>query len=655
MSSDSTPYTRWSELSDDDLTVSLIDELLVPIEDDLWVCAACADRVVDDVDTQRSLLVLAIQRTEKAAAAAHEALEQPQEVDSDEDESGPSDVTIKSRKTRSVSYFRSHSNVAQLCQLRTILLERLDRLNTFAEIQNNMVSYGDGLEDGVEIGEEWEDDPWADAQDGDSVQKPRSLQAKPPPPLPLSMFLTQHLSLMCLSLASQMQYDALKVLVYRHWTEVFPFRFEVLERLPLFADPAEFYDILPGINSKTNKELERPHSPWRVALDWVETEDVKVVLTEIGFPTDEGYDDDIAHLDLKESLLSEEAISAWYEDRVERILSSTGSADAALSLVQHGVSQGVLGLDEIGEDLTLVSRLVYDAPKPLDDDGDRVISVSEWRSLEPQEVIRLYLARSSPETIVADIRRLVLPYLFVLELRAERSGLAEPDLAKRLLYEYVLSADLSMAVPIFDASKPTLVASQRLVSSDEDLARLALACLYGSSSLDEWTNMSRIFECLPAWNFGVDEDEEDETDTTVASLSAFLAPSASRPPASSSDLLVFFKPLPSKSLSRALDILDVHLESGELLARWGVPVPLRWFLQSAHDEAQQRAWATKMARQANAPEGDLDSEDIWLSLLDDMLKVCKPSDLDTNSAFGALSTAEIKSIFFRGLLSTGSK
>lgn len=655
MSSDSTPYTRWSELSDDDLTVSLIDELLAPIEDDLWVCAACADRVVDDVDTQRSLLVLAIQRTEKAAAAAHEALEQPQEVDSDEDESGPSDVTIKSRKTRIVSYFRSHSNVAQLCQLRTILLERLDRLNTFAEIQNNMVSYGDGLEDGVEIGEEWEDDPWADAQNGDSVQKPKSLQAKPPPPLPLAMFLTQHLSLMCLSLASQMQYDALKVLVYRHWTEVFPFRFEVLERLPLFADPAEFYDILPGINSKTNKELERPHSPWRVALDWVETEDVKVVLMELGFPADEGYDDDIAHLDLKESLLSEEAISAWYKDRVERILSSTGSADAALSLVQHGVSQGVPGLDELGEDLTLVSRLVYDAPKPLDDDGNRVISVSEWRSLEPQEVIRLYLARSSPETIVADIRRLVLPYLFVLELRAERSGLAEPDLAKRLLYEYVLNVDMSMAVPIFDASKPTLVASQRLVSSDEDLARLALACLYGSSSLDEWTNMSRIFECLPAWNFGVDEDEEDETDTTVASLSAFLAPSASHPPASSSDLLVFFKPLPSNSLSRALDILDVHLESGELLARWGVPVPLRWFLQSAHDEAQQRAWATKMARQANAPKGDLDSEDIWLSLLDDMLKVCKPSDLDTNSAFGALSTAEIKSIFFRGLLSTGSE
>ena len=224
-----------------------------------------------------------------------------------------------------------------------------------------------------------------------------------------------------------------------------------------------------------------------------------------------------------------------------------------------------------------------------------------------------------------------------------------------MLYDYILHADLEMVVPIFEASKPTQFASQRLVSDDEDLARLALACLYGSNSLTDWRNMSRIFECLPAWNFNSGEDEEDETDTTVASLSAFLAPSTSRPHTSPSDLHVFFKPLPARSLSRALDILDVHLESGEILFRWGVPVPLRWFLQSARDEAQQRAWALKMARQADAPTGDLDSEDIWLSLLEDMLKLARTGDAITNSAFGALSADEIRKIFLRGILSTGSK
>ena len=282
------------------------------------------------------------------------------------------------------------------------------------------------------------------------------------------------------------------------------------------------------------------------------------------------------------------------------------------------------------------------------------MSVARWSALEPQEIVGLYLERSTPETIVSDIRRLVKPYLFVLESRCERAGKADPGLSKRLLHDYILSAPLSLVAPIFDSSKPTMVAAQRLITDDEDLARLALACLYGSDSTADWASMSRIFECLPAWNFQTTEDE-DEADTTISSLGAFLVPTTAHPHTAPKDLIAFFKPLPARSLSRALDILDVHLESGEILSRWGVPVPLRWFLRSTHDVAQQRAWAARMARQADAPKGDLESEDIWLSLLEDMLKLSKPEEEDTNSAFGALTGDEIRKIFFKGILSTGSE
>ena len=149
---------------------------------------------------------------------------------------------------------------------------------------------------------------------------------------------------------------------------------------------------------------------------------------------------------------------------------------------------------------------------------------------------------------------------------------------------------------IFEASKPTLSLGQRVIKDDEDMARLALACLYGSESLDEWPTMSRIFECLPAWDTPEeDEGEADETDTTIASLGDFVTPSTIRPRATPSDLLLFFKPLPTTSLSRALDVLDVHLESGEILARWSVPAPLRWFLQSNASIAEQRSRANHMA------------------------------------------------------------
>ncbi len=123
-----------------------------------------------------------------------------------------------------------------------------------------------------------------------------------------------------------------------------------------------------------------------------------------------------------------------------------------------------------------------------------------------------------------------MPYLFVLESRAERVGKPDPNLVKFHLYEYILSAPLELLLPIFDASKPTLVGSQRIISDDEDIARLALSCLYGNTRVDSWSQMSRIFECLPAWSVdGVDTRDEDEVVVTMSSLASYLAPSTTQP------------------------------------------------------------------------------------------------------------------------------
>ncbi|EJD04059.1 Sec39-domain-containing protein [Fomitiporia mediterranea MF3/22] len=633
---------RWLSLRDDQITEDLIQELLSPIQDDLWVTAACTDRILDDVDAQRALIDLGIQRTDSAIICAREILSTSQ---ADTDSSKASQKAL-------VEYFAGHVTDAHLCRIRSELLSRRDRLRTFDEVKDNAkpTLLESSESDSGTSEEGWEDDPWAD---GDAEAGPSSRPMKPSaPPIPLSVFLTEELSILCLALASQAQFPSLKALINRYPADVFPLRFEIISRIPLFIDPSNYRDLLPALNSETRKESIPKGAPWRTDLDLSETVDVRHALSQV----DDSDEASLKSLDNEQAFnlqpepLSVEELLSWYRRRVETIIASTCMVDIALSLVQHGVSQGVIGLDELGEDLTLISRLVYDAPGSTVSTSE-TITLSEWTSLEPRDIVRRYLTRSSPDTIVSDVRRLVMPYLFVLESRCERAGTPDPELVKRHLYDYVLTASLNMVVPIFEASKPTQPTSQRLISNDDDLARLALACLYGSDSLTDWTSMSRIFECLPAWNFAA---EEDEADTTVASLSAFLVPSTARPQTSPSDLLMFFKPLPSRSLSRALDILDVHLESGEILSRWGVPVPLRWFLQSAHDEAQQRACAMKMARQTDAPVGDLDSEDIWLSLLEDMLKIARPeeSKTDTNSAFGTLSGDAIRQIFFRGLLST---
>jgi hypothetical protein len=347
-------------------------------------------------------------------------------------------------------------------------------------------------------------------------------------------------------------------------------------------------------------------------------------------------------------------LSTWYKSRVDAILSATGMINVALALVQHGASQGAPSLDELGEDLSLMSRLVYDAPQGKEVEEDWTLT--RWHSMEPMAVVNAYLAYSTEATLVRDIWRLVMPFLYVVEARAERAGHPDPSLHTRIIYDYILTTSLDNMAAIFEASKPTLPAAQRLIKSDEDMSRLALACLYGNTSLDKWATMSGIFECLPVWEFSKDDDGyAASAEATLASLAAFVTPSTDRPLASPRDFLKFFEPLPFTLLSQALDVLDVHLESGEILSKWHVPTPLRWLLQSSADVNEQRAWANKMARRGKWKEDRLIGVEDWERLLKDMLKLTGSGDTNARGAFCLLTNDEIMEIFLNALLSSGRK
>ncbi|KAH7928480.1 Sec39-domain-containing protein [Leucogyrophana mollusca] len=634
MDSSDHPHTLWVALRDEELTVQNVEETLASVDDDLWVAAACFDRLLDIVPVQRSLLDLGIKRTAKV-------IERAEEIISLSDPGADGVLT---------DWFSESPADAQLCQIRLVLLERLDRLNTFVEICKELPAKEGHAEDS-DIDEEWEDDPWG----GENATVPAPARATAPtePPIPLSEFLVEDMLEMACFFASQEYTSALRILLLYHSSALWPMRFTILDSIPGHSHPSEYRDLLPAYDINCGTELKPALSHWRAERDWVESAEVKralespeVLIVEGGTPTD-GTSKQVQPLEPQK-------LTAWYKQRVDYVLSTTGMVDIALATIQHGASQGVPELDALGEELSLLSRLVYDAPHASDSDVDTDWTLSRWHSMDPSNVVRAYLAHSTAQTVARDISRLVVPYLFVLEARAERAGQPDPELPNRLLYDFLLSAPLDIAAAVFDASKPIAPAAQRLIRNDEDTARLALACVYGSDSRNEWPTMSRIFECLPAWDISPDnEDEADETDATIISLGAFVTPSTTRPRCTPSDLFLFFKPLPLVSLSRALDILDVHLEAGEIFSRWGVAAPLRWFLQSANDAAEQRAWANRMARRIGGPGPDMNGPGDWEWLLDDMLKLSGTSDNGVKSAFGLLSQVEVSSIFFGGVLSSG--
>jgi hypothetical protein len=622
----------WSTLADEDLTPESVHAHLDSVNNDHWAAAACFDRLVPDIATQRTLIDIGLQRSASALTRTYDIYSNAASTSQSQ---GGTNVLLE--------HFQREPLDAQVCHIRARLRERLDRLNTYVELQKELVAKVP--ED--EVDDEWEDDPWAD-EDSQQEGSPEDR----PDILPLLGFLTDDLLVTALSLAAQEQLPALNVLVERHGITLFPHRFTILESIPEHTSPSDYRQLLPIYDPSKDSEQRWTSNLSRPDKDWTDNLDVQSVLEQVGvqaFPSQEHIPGAV------ETPLSSSALLQWYRDQIDRIISRTGIVDTALVLTQHGASSGLSGLDEIGEDLSLLSRLVYDVPRPPTEDDDHTLS--GWSKMSPSEVIRSYLSHSTPATIVKNIQRLVIPYLFVLESRAERSGNPDPSLRNRLLYEDIVNAPLEVATPVFEASKPILPPVERLIKDDEDVARVALALLYGSDSLDEWATMSRIFECMPAWDssYVADAGEEDEADTTIASLGAFVTPSTTQPHVTASDLLLFFQPLHASSLSRALDILDVHLESGEIFSRWNVPARLRWFLQSANDGQEQRSWARRMARRAGGSSDEPDSPEEYEWLLDDIIKLSNTGESGLRSAFGLIPKDEVISIFLSGLLNSGSE
>lgn len=637
--------SQWIALADNEVTLDYVERLLEPIHDDLWVSAACLDRLLEDVTVQKALLDLGVERTSSSLSRARNAVAC---LDSDEEEGSGRETEVgeRARHASLLSYFATESADAQLCRIRAVLLERLDRLNTWVEVYKEAPVEDEGEEDAID--EEWEDDPWADSGAAAPTQPPPKLGKAL---IPLSVFLATDLVETACLLALQEHFSALCILVDRHGPTLWPYRFSILDCIPEYAPSSEYRELLPSYDPSLDAELKPSSKPRRGETDYVEFTACTRALDECGVPFTVPFPTAGSRFPSTPMPLSSSELSSWYFQRADHVLLSTGMADAALGLVQHAASQGVAGLDEVGEDLTLITRMVYDAPQGTESAAEDW-SLERWRSMSPEDIVRAYLAYSTEASIARDIQKLVMPYLFVLESRAERTGKPDPSLITRMLHDYILNAPLDLVAAIFEASKPTLTRNQRIIKDDEDMARLALASLYGSDRLDQWPAMSRIFECLPAWD--TPEDEADEADTTIASLGDFVTSSTTRPRATPSDLLLFFKPLPTTSLSRALDVLDVHLESGEILSRWSVPAPLRWFLQSNANIGEQRSRANRMARRANAADDQLDTQEDWEWLLEDMLKLAGSDEDDSWSAFCLLSRDDVIRIFFSGLLSTGS-
>lgn len=602
-----TSYIRQLQFSHTDpsgYTPALLRELLGGIQDDGWVAEACG-AVLADVDCVRESTEIGLERTKDIGPWLEERL----------------GGTLNEDAWKRIERAMEEDPVrGRMVRARAVLLDRRRRLQTYTRLFEShaepvtTTTTTDNDDDSIEI-----DDPWADVQSNASQGMDVDPPSRTSSSVPLSTFLTATLLQVSVLLAASGEITAL-VTFYKEYKELFPYRFTIIDAVPRHVSPQELEGMLPVVDTTTGKERE-PSAP---------PADLDTLLARHAQPADAPV----------QEALSADQLSKWYIDRIQQIESEF--TDLALEWCQVAIAHGAQGLEETARDLGFLVKLVYNAAP------ERSYSLDTWRTMTDDQRVQAYLSGSTAASLAADIRRLVFPYLESLPNSTE--------VKRKALQRFTLESPLEKSLAIFEASKATLPLRERIIDNDLDVARLALARLYGDDSVDQWNIKSSIFECLPVWDVAGDELDEDTsrevTATTLESLASFMQPSATAPAPGPTDLLLFFEPLPFVALSRALDILDVHLESGEILAKWNVPAPLRTFLQTAFDREEQRRWAVRAARQAG---NGFDDEDEWVSLMDDMIKLSGGGEGLLKGAFGLLGKEEVLKIFFGGVLSSGRK
>lgn len=540
------------------------------------------------------------------------------------------DLEDEKKIERVEKLIKENPQVAEACSAKWFSVQAKSKWEVYSQVyqpeqldetkKDNQQDKNQPVEDEVEETTDWGDlelDPVEDL--GEAAEQPESNPS-------FVSFLRSDLDELALLLASQLQLDRLRRLL--DTDKLGLDSITLFDSIPLHARPSNL-DYGQDLIHLLPRPIRKPN-PSTSSAD---------VITTIFSSTQ------------KRSLSSEltdQQLMDWYVSRVKAIDHFTGCIDAAIEIIQHGAASGVPGLESLAEDLSLLAKLLYDAPYLS---GEYDWTLEEWSSKSPDEIVKAYLAGSCPSSLIKDIHRLVLPYLGVLESRRARASIPEAECTiPDSLRTWALSQSnhLPMLEALIKASSPTNKLPERPIKSNEDLARILISCLYTSSSVDEWECMGRMFECMPAFPDNIPTSDEFNSADYMHGIFTSSTGSTICSPGGTSIVYDALLLLDTGRLSSILDGLDDHLTTAEVLARWNVPARLVDLVLRFHgNKIAQQKLATKIARQEGGVE--MESEEEWEVLLEAMIELSQPG-----RALDLLDKQEITKLFFSGLLTSGS-
>ncbi|KAK9721898.1 hypothetical protein K7432_003052 [Basidiobolus ranarum] len=596
LNSDVVYQAQWNAAK---VSAKSIAKFLDNIQDRNWVIETCLMRIPDDTEAAKLLLEYGLKET----AHVLEVLSQFQD-----------------------DFSQLSSEQLLQCRYRVAFLKYLDRLKTMVEIMDTVEKPSKNQANST------------NSADGNEYSKANEEQLVEEGSFAEDFIYFREVNIIeqALQYAAIEKYSPLKILFTRHGSELLPYRFAILNQIPEIADPLSYRDFLPKVNTEKDEENLWPDQAWR-DKDPVENPSL---LAQLDISSEETSNQGISFPhDKVEYPASGVTISNWYISRAHDIDNVSGQVHHAYQLIQAGDENGVGGLRDLKDNLHTLSQLVYEC-YPDSPEVCLTITLESFEKLTPKEVVELILRETNEHRIVGDIRAFVIPYLKNQCDHSDDQSVHDP---MSILYDYILELSVShldWCYLAFNDSKPTLLDSDRIIASDLLLCQLALACLYGSKSTNQWKLMNQIFECLPDFEIDIDGARS----LAIPSESKFSE-------LSSQEYFGLFKEMNEKDIQSIINKLEIHLNASDILERYDIPITLGWYLDSEGSYPIQKQLLVRIARHASGGVDTMGSkfenEDEWTLLLEAMI------DLHNNGVLGEISTEEIYKEFLSGLLSCG--
>lgn len=483
---------QWRRTS---VTVASIQDYLAKVHKRSWVLDECINRVPENIDAARELLLYGLRGTDlEAIIAIGKGEDKGEFIFCDSDlvyddglDLDPSEYEVRVQEREAKELKRRHELLTQIdfknlnseqkkvIRARQKLLMYLDRLATYEVLLG-----------GAHVAPEHYDATFFDK------------------------FRSQSAVSAAVEFARGYDWRGVDAMFTYHGNETLPHQLAILSNFPPTMGPFEYRSLLPECEGSEvfcwEQEQLRDD-------DWCEEPECReAVEQDTEDPAEFLYRENPELRKFQGLNVTAETISLWYQERAREIEKCSHFVDAALDLLKLGRERNVENLEELHDTLDTLEVLVYEA-------GLYSMTLDTFTNLDDSEKIVQLMSTSTPETYIQNIRRWLIPFL----TRCEKW---KPGSAEKLLHDYIVTTakeDLGLPLKILQHSRPDQQAP--IISSPEEMMTIALECVYTCEKENQLMRAFAIFECLPVRESGKGTSENltklhDLADAMEAHLTA---------------------------------------------------------------------------------------------------------------------------------------